>query len=155
MNYAEAMNQMVRLRSLIVAGGDDAVYSQADRALIEQLSISELGKEVRQCNCRDRYTEAVLDLYMTLKKRGTMNAERQYQLRAGVLIWIGTQVYTNNNITDEVAEAYLEMHPEARGKFERVPETYKSPAEEDLLGAAGESKRRRSAKKTTVNTEEA
>lgn len=155
MNYAEAMKELARLRSLIVAGGDDAVYSQEDRSLIEQLSVTELGKRVRQCNCRDRYTEAVLELYSTMKKRGTMNADRQYLLRAGVLIWIGTQVYTSNNITDEVAEAYLEMHPEDRGKFERVPETYKSPAEEDLVEKAAASKRRRAAKKAAANTEEA
>lgn len=153
MAYTDAMNTLGRLRSLIVAGGDDSVYNEDDRAIIEQLSVSELGKKVRQCNCRDQYTEAVLELYMTLKKRGIMNAERLYQLRAGVLIWVGTQVYTNNNITDEVAEAYLEMHPEALGKFERVPETYKSPAEEELVEKAAASKARRAAKKT--NTEEA
>ena len=82
-----------------------------------------------------------------------MAKEQTYKLRPGVIIWVGTTVYSNNNLTDEIAAAYLETHPEARGKFERVPETYVSPAEEELSQKATESKARRS-KKSTV-TEEA
>ena len=82
-----------------------------------------------------------------------MASEQSYKLRPGVIIWVGNTVYSNHNLTDEVAAAYLETHPEARGKFERIPETYVSPAEEELAQKAAESKSRRS-KKNTV-TEEA
>lgn len=153
MTYAEAMTQLTRLRSLIVAGGDDSVYNEEDRQLIEALSLSECGKGVRQCNCRDRYTDAVFEIYRTLKKRGTMASEQTYKLRPGVIIWVGTNVYSNSNLTDEVAAAYLETHPEARGKFERIPETYHSPAEQELTEKAAESKAKRA--KKTKTTEEA
>ena len=122
MEYQEAMEQLTRLRSLMVAGGDDSVFSTEDRKIIEALHLSELGCKVRDCGCKDRYTDAVVVLYSTLKKRKTMTKDQKYMLRPGVLIWVGTQVYTNNNVTDEVAEAYLTAHPEARGKFERIPE---------------------------------
>lgn len=153
MNYAEAMNTLTRLRSLLIAGGDDSVYNEEDREIIATLYRSECGKAIRQCNCRDRYTDAVIETYITLKKRGIMAKEQTYKLRPGVIIWVGTTVYSNNNLTDDIAAAYLETHPESRGKFERVPETYVSPAEEELSQKATESKARRS-KKSTV-TEEA
>ena len=153
MNYAEAMNTLTRLRSLLIAGGDDSVYNEEDREIIATLYRSECGKAIRQCNCRDRYTDAVIETLITLKKRGIMAKEQTYKLRPGVIIWVGTTVYSNNNLTDEIAAAYLETHPESRGKFERVPETYVSPAEEELSQKASESKARRS-KKSTV-TEEA
>jgi hypothetical protein len=153
MTYAEAMTTLTRLRSLLIAGGDDSVYNEEDREIIATLYQSECGKAIRQCNCRDRYTDAVIETYITLKKRGIMASEQSYKLRPGVIIWVGNTVYSNHNLTDEVAAAYLETHPEARGKFERIPETYVSPAEEELAQKAAESKSRRS-KKNTV-TEEA
>ena len=152
MTYAEAMTTLTRLRSLLIAGGDDSVYNEEDREIIAMLYLSECGKAIRQCNCRDRYTDAVIETFITLKKRGIMANEQTYKLRPGVIIWVGTTVYSNNNLTDDVAAAYLETHPEARGKFERVPETYQSPAEEELAQKAAESKARRS-KRNTVNEE--
>ena len=136
MEYQEAMQQLKRLRSLMVAGGDDSVFSADDRQIIETLHLSELGCKIRDCSCRDRYTDAVLVLFSTLKTRKIMAKDQKYQLRPGVLIWVGTTVYTNHNLNDEVAEAYLEMYPEALGKFERVPEDYKSPAEQELAAKA-------------------
>lgn len=136
MEYQEAMEQLKRLRSLMVAGGDDSVFSADDRQIIEALHLSELGSKIRDCSCRDRYTDAVLVLFSTLKTRKIMAKDQKYQLRPGVLIWVGTTVYTNHNLNDEVAEAYLEMYPEALSKFERVPEDYKSPAEQELTAKA-------------------
>ena len=136
MEYQEAMQQLKRLRSLMVAGGDDSVFSADDRQIIEALHLSELGCKIRDCSCRDRYTDAVLVLFSTLKTRKIMAKDQKYQLRPGVLIWVGTQVYTNHNLNDEVAAAYLEMNPEALNKFERVPEDYKSPAEQELAAKA-------------------
>lgn len=154
MTYAEAMTTLTRLRSLLTAGGDDSVFNDEDRRTIEALSLSELGKPVRQCNCRDRYADAVMEIYHTLKKRGIMASEQTYKLRPGVLIWVGTDVYTNSNLTDEVAAAYLETHPEARGKFERIPSDYQSPAEQELAEKAEASKAKRSKKKVTTTAEE-
>ena len=136
MSYTEAMKQMKRLRSLLVAGGDDSVFSNEDKALIEELYLSECGKKVRQCNCRDRYTDALFEIHSKLKTKKIMANEQKYQLRAGVIIWIGTEAYSRHNITDEIAAAYLKTHPEDRRKFERVPDTEVSPSVRKLMKAA-------------------
>ena len=136
MDYQEAMAQLIRLRSLIAAGGDDSVYNSEDRAIIEAIHLEEKGCKVRECGCKDRYRDAVIELYKSLKTRKTMAKDQKYMLRPGVVIWIGTDAYTRHNLTDEVAEAYLKMHPEARKKFERVPQEHKSKAVEALIQEA-------------------
>ena len=133
MNYAEAMTTLTRLRSLLIAGGDDSVYNEEDREIIATLYRSECGKAIRQCNCRDRYTDAVIVLWKSIKTRGIMAKEMKYQLHAGVIIWVGTDVYSNANLTDKVAAAYLKKHPEDRKKFAKVPEDYVSPSTEGLF----------------------
>lgn len=133
MDYQEAMTQLTRLRSLIAEGGDDSVYSAEDRTIIEEIHREETGKKVRDCGCRDRYADAVIVLYRTLKLRQTMAREQQYILRPGVIIWIGTEAYSRHNLTDKVAKAYLKAHPDARKKFERVPADYQSQAVADLI----------------------
>ena len=105
MEYQEAMQQLTRLRSLIAAGGDDSVYNDEDRQIIEAIHIAETGHKVRDCGCRDRYTDAVIVLWKSIKTRGIMAKEMKYQLHAGVIIWVGTDVYSNANLTDTVAAA--------------------------------------------------
>lgn len=133
MEYQEAISQLTRLRSLMAAGGDDSVFSTEDRRIIEAIHIEETGQKVRECGCRDRYADAVIELYRNLKRRQTMAKNQQYLLRAGVIIWIGTEAYSRHNLTDKVAKAYLKANPEAVKKFERVPEEYMTPAVEQLV----------------------
>lgn len=121
MEYQEAMQQLTRLRSQLVAGGDDSVYSTEDREIIEAIHMEEFGKPVRDCGCRDRYADAVIVLYKKLKRTQTMAKDQQYILRPGVLIWVGTDAYSRHNITDKVAKAYLKAHPEDLHKFEKAP----------------------------------
>ena len=121
------MQQLTRLRSLIAAGGDDSVYNDEDRQIIEAIHIAETGQKVRDCGCRDRYADAVIVLYSKLKKTQTMIKDQKYLLRPGVIIWLGTDAYSRHNLTDQVAKAYLKKHPEDRKKFERLPEDYKTP----------------------------
>ena len=128
MDYQEAMTQLTRLRSLIAAGGDDSVYSPEDRRIIEEIHLEEFGKKVRDCGCNDRYRDAVIELYSKLKRLQTMAKDQKYMLRPGVIIWIGTEAYSRHNLTDKVAKAYLKANPDARKKFERLPEDYIAPA---------------------------
>ena len=62
-----------------------------------------------------------------------MAKEMKYQLHAGVIIWVGTDVYSNANLTDKVAAAYLKKHPDLRKKFAKVREDYVSPSTEGLF----------------------
>lgn len=133
MDYQEAMTQLTRLRSLIAAGGDDSVYSPEDRQIIEGIHLEEFGKKVRDCGCNDRYRDAVIELYSKLKRLQTMAKDQKYLLRPGVIIWIGTEAYSRHNLTDRVARAYLKAHPEAKKKFERLPEEYQTPEVEKLV----------------------
>ena len=133
MEYQEAMTQLIRLRSLLVAGGDDSVFSDEDRQIIETIHREETGQKVRECGCKDRYVDAVIVLYSKLKRQQTMAKDQKYMLRPGVIIWIGTEAYSRHNLTDKIAKAYLKAHPEARKKFERVPEDYQSPAVAKLV----------------------
>ena len=133
MDYQEAMTQLTRLRSLIAAGGDDSVYSPEDRQIIEEIHLEEFGKKVRDCGCNDRYRDAVIELYIKLKRSQTMAKDQKYMLRPGVIIWIGTEAYSCHNLTDRVARAYLKAHPEAKKKFERLPEEYQTPEVEKLV----------------------
>ena len=133
MDYQEAMTQLTRLRSLIAAGGDDSVYSPEDRQIIEEIHLEEFGKKVRDCGCNDRYRDAVIELYSKLKRLQTMATDQKYLLRPGVIIWIGTEAYSRHNLTDKVAKAYLKANPDARKKFERLPEDYITPAAAQLV----------------------
>ena len=133
MDYREAMTQLTRLRSLIAAGGDDSVYSPEDRQIIEAIHLEEFGKKVRDCGCNDRYRDAVIELYSKLKRLQTMAKDQKYLLRPGVIIWIGTEAYSRHNLTDKVAKAYLKANPDARKKFERLPEDYIAPAAAQLV----------------------
>lgn len=133
MDYQEAMTQLTRLRSLIAAGGDDSVYSPEDRQIIEGIHLEEFGKKVRDCGCNDRYRDAVIELYSKLKRLKTMAKDQKYLLRPGVIIWIGTEAYSRHNLTDKVAKAYLKANPDARKKFERLPEDYIAPAAAKLV----------------------
>lgn len=133
MDYQEAMTQLTRLRSLMAAGGDDSVFSDEDKAVIEAIHLEETGKKVRDCGCRDRYTDAVIVLYGSLKKRKQMAKDQRYQLRPGIIIWVGTEAYSCHNITDDIAAAYLKKNPEARSKFEKLPPESKSKAMKALM----------------------
>lgn len=138
MDYQEAMIQLTRLRSLIAAGGDDSVYNAEDRQIIEELHMEEYGKKVRDCGCMDRYRDAVIELYSKLKRLQTMAKDQKYLLRPGVIIWIGTEAYSRHNLTDKVAKAYLKANPDARKKFERLPEDHPSPAVAELINENAE-----------------
>ncbi len=133
MEYQEAMAQLTRLRSLMVAGGDDSVFSTEDRRIIEAIHVEETGQKVRECGCKDRYTDAVIVLYRKLKRTQTMAKDQKYILRPGVIIWIGTEAYSRHNLTDKVAKAYLKANPEAVKKFERLPEEHMTPAVAKLV----------------------
>lgn len=121
MTVQETIQKLAHLHSLS-SGADDSVFTQEQKAWIDNLHREEFGAPVRTCSCKDRYTDAVISLYHKLKTLQKMTTERQYILKRGHLIWIGTEVYTTNNLTDDKASEYLKMHPDARNLFERVPE---------------------------------
>lgn len=107
--------------------GYNCPYSTSERAIIEKLYHEVLGKTIRGCRCPDKWRDAVLEIYSYIKKHGKMKEKSNYKLRAGVILQIAgsSEIYTNDNLTDEVAAAFLKEHPNAAGRFEIIPSAQK------------------------------
>lgn len=118
--------QSLRVEQAMSVG--DSAFSEDDRRLIEEASRAILGKNVRECSCNHRYSDALLEIISKLKLSRNMK-EHKYMLKGGVVIWIGTDCYTRHNITDKVAKRYLKMHPDAENLFESIPEQEKKDKE--------------------------
>ena len=118
----------------------NAPYSPADRELIKELYQSVLGKTLRNTGCQNCYHDAVIELHLHIK-RATM--KETAQLKAGAVICCpafhnGT-IFTNENITDDIAREYLAQFPERAHLFAAFPSKVKKP---------------RATKKSTANTKE-
>lgn len=99
----------------------DAAFSSEDKAVINTALISIRGKGVKDCACRNRYTDALVELYaeLNIKRKKTM---KNYELKAGRLIWVDNTPYSNANLTDEIAEKWRKMHEnEMDVYFHRYP----------------------------------
>mgnify|MGYP000649246989 FL=1 len=115
--------------------GYNTPYSSAEQATIERLYYEVLGKRLSACRCPDKWHDAVLEINSYIKKHGKMKEKSNYKLRAGVILQIAgsSEIYTNDNLTDEVAAAFLKEHPNATGRFEVIP-TAKKDAEAPKAG---------------------
>ena len=123
MDAREAIEAVVRLKGCLKKG----TFSAEQKNEITLLYREVLGKEIKVCNCKDRYSDALIEVYSYLKRNGTMMTECKYRLKSGVVIQVfgKSGVYTNDNLTDEVAADYLEKYPKAVDLFEYVPRTPK------------------------------
>lgn len=98
--------------------GDD-VFSKEDKAVIEAALSSIKGKRIKKCSCRNRYTDAAMEVVTALKIKPKKYYPK-YVLKAGHIISIGTTYYNNYNLTDEVARQWCEAHPdEVKLKFQK------------------------------------
>lgn len=115
--------------------GYNTPYSSAEQTTIERLYYEVLGKRLNGCRCPDKWHDAVLEINSHIKKHGKMKEKSNYILRAGVILQIAgsSEIYTNDNLTDEVAAAFLKEHPNATGRFEVIP-TAKKDAEAPKTG---------------------
>lgn len=98
-------------------------YSSAEESIISNLYTEVLGKKVRDCNCRDKWRDAVIEALLYLKKHNAMREKCNYKLRAGVILHISgsSEVYTNANLTDKVALKFLQENPNAASRFAVIP----------------------------------
>lgn len=100
-------------------------YSSAEESIISNLYTEVTGKKVRDCNCRDKWHDAVIEALLYLKKNKAMREKCDYKLRAGVILHISgsSEVYTNDNLTNKVAEKFLKDNPNAVGRFAVIPQS--------------------------------
>lgn len=80
------------------------------------------GEPLKHCNCPDLYSDAIIVIQLKLK---AMDKKQQsYKLKRGVVIQLQdtTDVYTRDNLTDDVAREYLEKYPNKANLFDVIPE---------------------------------
>ena len=123
MMYEEALLIVNDLRSRFDSG-----FSISDKGKIEDLYREVLRKEFKRTNCQDCYRDALIEVCNYLKTEKKMKKMCLYVLLAGVVIqdFANGKVYTNANLTDEVAEGYLKRFPKQIKMFQSYPEDWET-----------------------------
>lgn len=118
MTYRQAKKLVEELRSRYNG------FSASDEKIIETLYYEVLRKEFKRTTCRDCYRDAYIEISTYLNREKKMKEKCNYKLRAGFIIqdFSTGKVYTNANLTDKVAKAYLKEFPKQVRMFEVVPE---------------------------------
>lgn len=101
--------------------------SSFSKSRIEHLYRLVLDKEFTRTACNDCYNDAIIEIILYIKKNGKMKEKRNYKLKNGVLLQIefgDDKFYTNDNLTDEIAEDYLRSRPQQINKFADFPENW-------------------------------
>lgn len=119
MTTAEAKIEIMGLRERFAAP-----YSQTDKDLIRKLYLEVMGVSFRPTSCQNCYHDAVILIYNRLKNYDKMANEKAYWLKNGAIIcsplFKGGTIYSNANLTDEIAAEYLAQFPAAAKLFARV-----------------------------------
>ena len=110
-------------------GRFDFPFGSSDKDTIEKLYLEVCGKRFRPTSCQNCYHDALLEVINYLKHHNAMATKSNFMLKAGAIIHsplfnCGT-VYTNDNLTDEVAKSYLNKFPNQLVLFQKVPEGFK------------------------------
>jgi hypothetical protein len=109
-------------------GRFEAPFSSSDKAHIVRLYWEVLGKEFKPTSCQQCYHDALIEVYLYLKKYNKMKEKCNYRMRAGFIIscprFANGKIYTNDNLTDEVAEEYLAQFPKNVEMFQQFPEGF-------------------------------
>ena len=117
MTYDEAIRISEELR-----GSLNGSFSTSERAEIERLYEAVLARKLRKTNCQRCYHDALIEIICFLKKEQRMAERSKYVMRAGFIIhspnFDGGKIYTNDNLTDEVAERYMKEFPQRANMFD-------------------------------------
>lgn len=121
MTPAEALDKCNDLKARF-----NSAFSAVDKDAIEAMYREVLARRFTPTSCQSCYHDALLEIYHHLKKYGKMAEKCDYSLRAGFIIscpnFRAGTIYTNDNLTNEVAAEYLEMFPNNADMFQAVPE---------------------------------
>lgn len=121
MTYDDAVRYTEELR-----GRFDKPFSAADKDMVSMLYTEVTGKEFRHTSCQQCYHDALIEVYLYLKKNKTMAKKCNYRMRAGFIIscpdFHNGKIYTNDNLTDAIAKEYLTKYPKQEDMFQKVPD---------------------------------
>lgn len=121
MTYEEAIIETQRLREHF-----DETFSQSQKDTIANLYYEVLGKTFRPTSCQQCYHDALIEIYLYLKRNKTMAKKCNYRMKAGFIIscpdFHNGRIYTNDNLTDAVAKEYLQKYPKRESCFSKMPD---------------------------------
>lgn len=123
MEMAEAMKIIEELK-----GRFDAPYSPSDKSTIETLYYEVTGKTFVPTSCQQCYHDGLIEIVYYINKNGKMANKLNYRLKAGAIIncpaFMGGKVFSNNNLTDKIAQDYLKTFPKQVDMFQTLPADY-------------------------------
>jgi hypothetical protein len=126
MTHDEALARANELRGR----HNSSPFNSQEKRSIEELHREVIGYDMKPTTCQNCYHDALILIILRLKKTTAMAKDRQYTLRNGFIIhspiFHQGAVYTNANLTDEVAREYLERFPANVTMFSKIPQVAKS-----------------------------
>lgn len=119
MTREEAVNLFNELSGVVGYTPIPEAVKQGVRRLYRYVT----GEPLKHCNCPDLYSDAIIVIQLKLKAMEDKK-QQSYKLKRGVVIQLQdtTDVYTRDNLTDEVAREYLEKYPNKANLFDAIPE---------------------------------
>lgn len=123
----EAQAELSELRGLADTGQSLAVVKER----IARLYLDVCRKQLRKCKCKNVLEDALAEIYATIQKykRNMDTYTAKARLVNGVVLHVGAKVYTNANLTDEVARQFLAQFPQRKDWFTSLPDDEAAKAE--------------------------
>ena len=119
MTNEEAQAELMVLRGLASSGNDLALVKER----IDRLYWEVCRKHLRTCRCKDKYKDALFEIYAKLRTNGKNNTTMaKARLVNGVVLRHKGNHYTNANLTDKVAREFLAEFPQRTDWFAVLPE---------------------------------
>lgn len=120
MTYEEATAKVEELKARF-----DSPFDASDKAVIESLYFEVTRKRFVPTTCQQCYHDALIEIYLKLKKEKAMPKQCNYVMKAGFIIscpdFYHGKIFTNENLTDKVAHEYLTKYPQMEKYFQKIP----------------------------------
>lgn len=120
MTYEEATAKVGELKARF-----DSPFDTTDKAVIETLYFEVTRKRFVPTTCQQCYHDALIEIYLKLKKEKAMPQKCNYAMKAGFIIscpdFYHGKIFTNENLTDKVAHEYLKKYPQMEKYFQKIP----------------------------------
>lgn len=109
-------------------GRFDTPFSSFDKETIGRLYYEVTGRSFTPTSCQQCYHDAFVEIVYYLNKNGKMAEKSNFRLKAGAIIncpsFMDGEVFSNENLTDEIAANYLKAFPKQIDVFEAIPEDF-------------------------------
>lgn len=120
MTYEEATAKVSELKARF-----DRTFDSDDKEVIESLYFEVTRKRFVPTTCQQCYHDALIEIYLKLKKEKAMPKQCNYVMKAGFIIscpdFYNGKIFTNENLTDKVAHEYLTKYPQMEKYFQKIP----------------------------------